>query len=177
MNKNQTKKDQTKEPKEKKVKVEKKVKTSAQLHTYEMTAVIPTVRYGNIQPRIVVTADNIKDATELILPHIEELYAKYCEDIPNFAKAPVVTIKEIPATPIFVGLSKGALEPAQEPKKEDVTYSSESFLKAKKTIESALSEDSLKLITERVHKSINLSAPEKEVLVGIIINRIKEIQK
>lgn len=177
MKKDQTKEEQTKEPKGKKVKAEKKVKSSAQLHTYEMTAVIPTVRYGNIQPRIMVTADNIKDATELILPHIEELYAKYCEDIPNFAKAPVVTVKEIPATQTQSEAPTSAENMAPVPKKEDVPHLSESYLKAKKIVESALSEDSLKLISDRVDKSKNLSEEEKEILTVMINTKIKELKK
>lgn len=167
MKKDQIKKEQTKEPKEKKV---KEVKSSVVMLSYEMIAVIPTVSYGNIQPRIMVNAKTIKEATDFILPHIEELYAKYCEVVPNFAKAPVVIVKEIPA-------EKPPESKAPEAKKQDVTHVSEPFTKAKKVVDSALSVDALNLISDKIKESTKLTGEEKDALMVILINKIKEFKK
>jgi hypothetical protein len=44
---------------------------------YTMTATIPTVQYGNIQPSIEVEAETLEEAQAATLPHIEALWAKY----------------------------------------------------------------------------------------------------
>lgn len=42
-----------------------------------MTAVIPTTQYGNLQPSIEVEANDIEEAKDYAVPHIEALWAKY----------------------------------------------------------------------------------------------------
>lgn len=44
---------------------------------YTVTAVIPTVTYGNIQPSIEVVADSFEEAQAKVMPHIEALWAQY----------------------------------------------------------------------------------------------------
>lgn len=46
---------------------------------YVITAVIPTVQYGNIQPSIEVEADTFEEANAQAMPHIEELWEQYAD--------------------------------------------------------------------------------------------------
>lgn len=46
---------------------------------YTVTAVIPTVQYGNIQPSIEVEADSFEEAQSLVMPHIEQLWSTYAD--------------------------------------------------------------------------------------------------
>jgi len=69
--------------------------------SFTMSATIPTVQYGNIQPSITVEANTIEDAREFVEPIIEEMYDKYCEQIPRFLKKPIKeVVKEVPAETI-----------------------------------------------------------------------------
>lgn len=45
-----------------------------------ITAVISTSQYNNIQPSIEVEADSFEEAEKLVMPHIEHLSAKYGEE-------------------------------------------------------------------------------------------------
>lgn len=49
------------------------------LISFSVTAVIPTQQYGNIQPRIEVSAPTIEEARALVMPVIENLYETYAE--------------------------------------------------------------------------------------------------
>ena len=46
---------------------------------YTITAVIPVVQYGNIQPSIEVEADSLEEGQALVMPHIQALWDKYGE--------------------------------------------------------------------------------------------------
>lgn len=46
---------------------------------YTVTAVIPTVQYGNIQPSIEVEAESFDQAQAMVMPHIEELWSVYAD--------------------------------------------------------------------------------------------------
>lgn len=55
---------------------------------YTITAVIPVVQYGNMQPSIEVEADTFEEAQALVMPHIEQLWEKYGEKpLPSKGKA------------------------------------------------------------------------------------------
>jgi hypothetical protein len=59
---------------------------------YTITAVIPTVQYGNIQPSIEVEADTFEEANAMAMPHIEKLWAKYSEKpLPSAAQRKKIT--------------------------------------------------------------------------------------
>lgn len=45
---------------------------------FRITAVIPTVQYGNIQPEYEVEADSYEEAEKIAMPYIEALWDKYC---------------------------------------------------------------------------------------------------
>lgn len=60
-------------------KTPKATKSKVELVSFEVAAVIPTQQYGNIQPKIVVTAPTIEEAKEVVMPMIEELYTTYAE--------------------------------------------------------------------------------------------------
>lgn len=44
---------------------------------YTMAATIPTTQYGNLQPSIEAEVDSIEEGQSLILPHIQDLWAKF----------------------------------------------------------------------------------------------------
>jgi len=46
---------------------------------FKITATIPTVQYGNIQPEYEVEAESFEEAEAIALPYIEKLWAKYCQ--------------------------------------------------------------------------------------------------
>lgn len=112
------KKEVVKNPEQKKVKAEKapKVKKSkVELVSFSVTAVIPTMQYGNIQPRIEVKAETIEEARALIMPVIENFYAIYSEKPVKFH--PVVTEVErvvdmkVAPTPTAVPVAQPAPAP------------------------------------------------------------------
>ena len=45
----------------------------------ELGAVIPTIQYGNIQPKFEVEAESIEAGLAIIEPQIKALYDKYSE--------------------------------------------------------------------------------------------------
>ena len=47
---------------------------------YTITATIPTGQYANLQPSIEVEAGSMEEAEKLVMPHIEDLSAKYGEE-------------------------------------------------------------------------------------------------
>lgn len=49
------------------------------MQTFELTAVIPTVQYGNIQPKITVEAETFEVARDIALGRVEEIWGKYAE--------------------------------------------------------------------------------------------------
>jgi hypothetical protein len=68
--------------------------TKPKLKTFRVTAVIPTVQYGNIQPEYEIEAKDFEEAEAAALPYIEKLWAKYCakgSELPEreVAEAPV----------------------------------------------------------------------------------------
>lgn len=44
---------------------------------YTLTATIPTVQYGNIQPSIEIEAETLEEAEKATLPHIRDLWARF----------------------------------------------------------------------------------------------------
>lgn len=46
---------------------------------FKITAVIPTVQYGNIQPEYEVEAESYEEAEAIAMPYIERLWNKYCQ--------------------------------------------------------------------------------------------------
>lgn len=47
---------------------------------YTISATIPTVQYGNLQPSVEVEAESFEEARALVLPEIQELWNSVCED-------------------------------------------------------------------------------------------------
>ena len=46
---------------------------------FEVSAVIPTQQYGNIQPKIQVVCNTVEEGRAMVMPMIEELYKTYAE--------------------------------------------------------------------------------------------------
>lgn len=59
------------------------------LKKFHITAVIPTVQYGNIQPEYEVEAVSFEEAHAIALPYIENLWARYC------AKGSELKVKDV----------------------------------------------------------------------------------
>lgn len=47
---------------------------------YTISATIPTVQYGNLQPSIEVEADTFEDARALVMPEIQSVWNSVCEE-------------------------------------------------------------------------------------------------
>lgn len=50
-----------------------------ELKTFKITAVIPTVQYGNLQPEYQVEAASYEEAHETAMPYMEKLWNQYCQ--------------------------------------------------------------------------------------------------
>lgn len=66
--------------------------SKTELKTFKITAVIPTVQYGNIQPEYHIEAASFEEAEKAALPYIEKLWARYC------AKGSELAIRNIETT-------------------------------------------------------------------------------
>lgn len=174
----------------KKVVTKKVAKPKAEKVTlveFTMSAVIPTVHYGNIQPSITVKCDSIDTARATVAPIIEDMYNKYAEQVPRFLKpeikervktvAPEVITEKTKVDPTPVKPVEKAPEPAPAPVVQshpvnatDVPFpsSSEAFLKAENAIKSASSAEALDLIQQKIESSTKIAQEEKPKLVDMI---------
>lgn len=72
----------------------------------ELGAVIPTIQYGNIQPKFEVEADTIEEGLAIIEPQIQALYDKYSEKpLTTNTEAPQSTTSDFVTITPFVGQS------------------------------------------------------------------------
>lgn len=53
--------------------------TKKELKKFRITAVIPTVQYGNIQPEYEIEAESFEKAHDIAMPYVEGLWNKYCQ--------------------------------------------------------------------------------------------------
>lgn len=169
--------------------VKKEKKPKFKLLTYTIKAVIPTGMYANIQPEITVQADTIEHAERAVMPHIEALFAKYREGGP----APVRPVVVTPAVPVVPSPSTGT--PVVPTNTAPVVISqapaptttapvapvapaivmNAPFNKAKAAIESCMSHDALKLVSEQIEKSTKLIDTEKVELKGLVTIKYNDI--
>lgn len=179
-----------------KIKKEKKPKIIIQeakvkLLSFSISAVIPTMMYGNISPTIIVEAPSIEEAQAFVLPVIENLYQTYvgpAQDgkMPVFInKANVTAVeKKVDVTPPTTTAPKNAVvSPSPSPKTpaqasvdalaDDLTKSP-AFTKAENAIKNCASEDALGMIEAQIQKSEKLTAEEKPVLLTIVLKKRKQ---
>ena len=201
MKKEPTKKAPTKKAPTKKAPA-KKAKVT--LLEFSITAVIPTMSYGNIQPTISVKAKTLEEANEFVLPYIEELYKTYAysenkTSYPRFMKEKVTvtekvvdvkkkeqaktevaeTVKETEkvSTP---EVKKEVLQVPSKPSEGDSLSASleesRSFTKASKAIASAMSIDAVDQLQAQINRSKNLTEPEKPLLLEECLLKRKELK-
>lgn len=178
--------------KEKVINVEAKV----ELVTFEIAAVIPTQQYGNIQPKITVTAPSIEMARDTVMPILCEMYQQYAEaplngkplkflgkittkekvvDVPNPepvapTPAPEKAV-EAEKAPEVAQDATGAVESA-----EPTVERSEPFKKAEKAISLAMTQDAIDVISEQIKKSVKIAEDDKPVLYTQILKKQKEFE-
>lgn len=81
-----------KTPKKTTVKKATPKKTAPKLQSFKITAVIPTVQYGNIQPEYQVEAPTYEEAHEIAMPYIEKLWNQYCQQGSELKRRDVKTV-------------------------------------------------------------------------------------
>lgn len=189
------KKEVTNKPQKMKSKAEiEKIKPKVTLVEFTMSAVIPTVQYGNIQPSITVKADSIESAREVVAPIIEDLYNKYSEQVPRFLK-PVIKEKEkiVPAEVITETIkvepkpyvpniaTPDALKPEGHPvNATDVPFDNskknEAYSKTEHIIKTATSEPVLDIIEQKIKDSVKIAEEDKPELLKLVEGRRKLIE-
>ena len=171
---------------EEKKKVVKKVTAPKyELISFEVTAVIPTQSYGNINPKITVKTKTIEEAKAIVMPMIEEMYATYAEAprdgsrVPAFISKSKVTVKEkiVETKPVVTGTKDVVKLTPPTATKEDVTPVSEPFMKATNAVNGATSLQALEIIEEQVQKSTKLTEDEKPVVLTELLKKRKELTK
>lgn len=173
----------------------KEVKPKVTLVEFTMSAVIPTVQYGNIQPSITVKADSIESAREMVAPIIESMYNQYSEQIPRFLKpaikevvktvAPEVITETIKVEPTPVAVKPNiatpdtSVPPSHPVNATDVPFNEagreEAYLKAENAIKSAQTEEALNIINEKMNLSTKIHADDKVKLFELSASRRKLI--
>lgn len=159
------------------------------LISYTLKAVIPVGQYANIQPEVTVQAATIEQAERAVMPYIETLFAKYrdggvkpVEPVVTRPVAPTdmppVTVVRAPmtVTPKFPIAPTGSVSPT--PDKDGVSPSiplSVPFNRAKGAMESCMSAEALKLVSDQVEKSTKLIDTEKVELRKLAIAKLEKI--
>lgn len=160
---------------------------SVQLVQFEMSAVIPTMQYGNIQPKITVTAPSMEEARDAVMPIISGLYASYGEKA--LRSNVTVTEKVVEAPKVMADIAPKTQETspkAPEAVKEVIAPQAvttapvapiinpavpaetpEAVRKAEKAISLAATEDALKLIEGQITNSVKIDPSYKPALLGL----------
>lgn len=177
----------------KKLKPESKVT----LVSFSVSAVIPTQQFGNIQPRIEVTAPTYEEARAYVMPLMEELYTQYAE-MPLNGRPPrflgkvtetekVVDVK-VPAPKVEAPTTESSVAPSAPssseltpeptpvaPAPEATVERPAPFLKAQKAIQLALSYEALDAIEKQISDSIKINPADKPELLQMAQARRNKI--
>lgn len=179
-------------------KTPKVIKSKVALVSFECSAVIPTQQYGNIQPKIVVTAPTIEEARSIVMPVMEDLYKTYAETPlsgrdPKFygkvtveekkvetpAAAPKVEKPATESSPAASEQSSSQLTPAPAVEKPATPVSGvatpEPVLKARKAISLAASKEALALVRNQIENSVKIDPAFKPDLLILCDERYKEL--
>ncbi len=168
-----------------------KQEAKVRLVSFAVTAVIPTQQYGNIQPRIEVTAPSYEEARAYVMPLVEELWRTYAERPLNGREPRIygeITVTEKVVDPVFV-VGQKAIAPVTTPQVQDTpapvavdtpapqaTASAapqtvekpESTLKAERAISNATSNDALDTIENQIKNSIKIPEEFKADLLFML---------
>lgn len=160
-----------------------KKKSSVSLVSFEVTAVIPTQQYGNIQPKIVVSAKTIEEARDTVMPVIVDMYRMYAEE-PLNGKTPRIVGKITEVTKVItpeVVTTEDDVEvviPTQPQVEQPVVVEKpEPVKKAEKAIENCLSLDALKMIEDQIKNSVKIAEDNKPSLYALLLKKRVELDK
>jgi len=146
-----------------------------QLVSFEMAAVIPTMSYGNLQPKITVIAPTMEEARDAVMPIIEGLYRTYGEKA--LTSKVTVTEKIVEAPKTMADIAPNAPEVAPAAPVEPVavvtpsvaptapTETPEAVRKAEKAIALSASESALEIIQAQIEKSTKIGEEHKPALL------------
>lgn len=157
------------------------------LVSYTVKAIIPTGMYANIQPEVTVEAESMEVAERAVMGHIEALFAKYRVDGPQAPQTP----RPVAPAPVVTPQTKAPVQAPQAPKAEDKPapvqeavapapeapsiVMSEPYKRAKGAIESCMSHDALKLVSDQIEKSVKLIDTEKVELKKLVTTKYNDI--
>lgn len=169
---------------------EQSVILNIKLISYTVEAIIPTMMYGNITPKITVEAGSMEDAKRAVMPHIEELYRTYAQipldgRLPAFFQKASVVVEERKVDPEVIKSPKTSEpDPLSKPdaKAKDTSDSvaeplgekTQAYIKAESAITNAMSKEALHVISDQLSKSIKLSDIEKSALTDLLLKKMKE---
>lgn len=168
-------------------------KNGVQLVQFEMSAVIPTMSYGNIQPKITVTAPSMEEARDAVMPIIADLFASYGEkalrsnvtvtekvvEAPkSMAEIAPKTQETVPKAPEVVKVAEAPQAVAEAPVAPIVAptvppETPEPVRKAEKAISLAATEEALKLIGDQITNSVKIDASYKPALLTLVDEKIR----
>lgn len=164
------------------------------LVSYTVEAIIPTMMYGNITPKITVEARTMEDAKLAVMPHIEELYNTYAVEPMDGRKPAFMSKASVTATERVVpqnvpGKAVDPIKPVEKPTTPTPTptapkseldalaedlKTSPAYDKALSAIKNSMSKDALGLIEEQIQKSTRLTESEKPLLLSEVLKKRKE---
>lgn len=156
---------------------------------FEVSAVIPTQQYGNIQPKIQVVCNTVEEGRAMVMPMIEELYKTYAEtplsgkplkflgkvteSEKQIAPAPIVPIedpKEVQAT-----ASSAVASTPSSSESSLATDRPAPFKKAEKMIGLSATIDALNAVEEQIKKSVKIDSEDKPALYEIVLKKREEL--
>lgn len=171
----------------KKSKVEKNViiaEAKVELVSFAVTAVIPTQQYGNIQPRIEVSAPSFEEARAFVMPLIEDLYKTYAESKLGFLGKITEEVKQVVPAPQVQNAPAAQVEVPAEHGSDAAAYEgsglekpkSAAVLAAEKAISLAMSEEAMLVIQGQVEKSVKITPEEKPALITLCLKKRNEFK-
>lgn len=175
-------------------KVAKPKKSSAKFKSFSITAVIPVMSYGNIQPRIEVEAASYEEARDFAMPLIGQLFSQYSEAKPTFlGKIEETTrvVKAVADGPISKGdLVKEAPKAPEAPQAQDTPApvaqdvpapqataqavpegaKPPAVVKAEKAI-AAADASTILGVQDQIEKSVKIPEEWKPFLITLVLNK------
>lgn len=155
-------------------------RSTAKFVSFSFGATIPTQSFGNVTPRIEVTAASYEDARDFAIPRIEELYAKFAEVKPVYMgriteeTKIVVAVpkeKEVESSPSSTEVSAPPTSPMAPTKSK-----SDAVLKAEKAIGLAMTYDAAVAIQEQIERSTKIAAEDKPALYDLVLKKRSELK-
>ncbi len=156
----------------------KVAKQNVELVSFSVTAVIPTMSYGNIQPTIQVTAPSIEEARATVMPVIEDLFKTYSEGKPAFLGKITVTEKVVGTTvPVTPEVAQRIVEtsPVVETSPAAPVEKPASVAKAEKAI-AAATKEGLGAIMAQITASVKIPDEFKNGLLNMAMEKMDTVQ-